>query len=114
MKTSQKMFLRRCGKRGHEEVLVIIDWSNMSDSDLKSLAVHYVLNRAAHDLKDYDHALPQSVEYLVVDFIHNEPLVNLPPVPENWRTNEPSKAVKSFKEALKGLTPEEVRALLAE
>jgi hypothetical protein len=112
MKTSETMFLRREGKRGHEPVRVIIDWSDVSDEDMKLMASFYVMNRAAGDLKLWDHVLPESVEYRAADFVHNEPLVMMPPAPDEWKSSGPSKAVNTFKEALKGLTPEEIRKLL--
>lgn len=112
MKTSHKMFLRRDGKRGHEDVLVVVDWSDISEKEIKLMASHYIVHRAAHDLKGYDHALPESVEYRAADFVHNEPLVTMPEAPEEWKSTGPSKALKDFKTALKGLSAEEIRTLL--
>lgn len=114
MKTSHRIFLRRDGKRGHEPVLVVLDWDNVSQLEMDLMASFYILHRAAQDLKGFDHTLPESIEYRAMDFVHNEPLITMPEAPAPWKTDKPSKAVKDFKEALKGLTPEEVRALLAD
>lgn len=99
--------------------MVVIDWDGISAEDIKLMASHYVLNRASHDLKGYDHALPESVEYRAADFVHNEPLVTLPEAPESWRSgvDEPERAnrkAKAFIDAMARLTPEERATLVAE
>lgn len=116
MKSSHQMFLRRNSKRGHESVLVLIDWSGVSDKDLRMLAAHYVVNRAAHDLKDYEERLPESVEYRAADFVHTEPLVQKDYViPKSWTAPaKKSKARKELEELLEGLSPEERRILLSQ
>ena len=113
MKTSHQMFLRRHNKRGHEDIRVHIDWDGVSEADIKLMAAHYVINRAAHDLKDYDKNLPESVEYRAADFVHSEPLVNKDyTVPDSWKASRKSKARKELEELLEGLSPEEIKILL--
>lgn len=108
------MYLRREGKRGHEEVLLFIDWEDVSEEDIKLMASHYVVNRAAFDMKGYDHILPESVEYRAADFVHTEPLVKLElAIPDAWKGKD-SKAREKFLEAVEELTPEEIMLLLRE
>jgi len=115
MRTSHPMFLRRHGKRGHEKVLVHVDWDGVSEADIRQLAAYYVLNRAAHDLKGFDEKLPDSVEYRAGDFIHNEPLTQQDwVIPDSQRGIRKSKARKELEELLKGLGPEEVKLLLSQ
>lgn len=113
MKTPLKMFVRRDKCRGHEEVLVHIDWENVSEEEIKLMACHYVLNRAAHNLKDFPNKLPDTVEYRAADFVHTEPLVQRDyTVPDSWRNPPHTKAYKKFHELIKDLTPEEIAILL--
>lgn len=117
MKTSHRIYLRRDTKRGHEDVTVLIDWTNVSDRDIKLMASHYVLHRAERDLKGYDNALPESIEYRAADFVHNEPLVQLPEAPESWKSGtdkvEKKSKAKVLKDALALLSPAELAELKA-
>lgn len=113
MKTSHPMFIRRVDKRGHEKVLVHVDWSGISQEDIRQLAAYYVINRAAHDLKCSEEKLPDAVEYRAGDFIHTEPLVQRDwSIPESQRGITKSKARKELEELLLVLSPEEVKVLM--
>lgn len=113
MKTFMRMYLRRKEKRGHEEVIVNIDWEDADDKTIRLLAGHYILLRAAEELKNWDEKLPAEVDYRAVDMIHNEPLTQKDyDIPETWKEGKHSKAYKHFKALMEGLSPEELRILL--
>lgn len=112
MKTSFPVFLRRGGKRSHEEVVICIDWADVDLEDMKKMAAFYILRRAEHELKDYDTALPESVEFRAADYLHNEPLVTVHrEIPAKWKEPPKSKSAKEFEKAVAGLSPDEIRAL---
>lgn len=115
MKTSFPIYLRRHKKRGHDETIVHIDWDGVDEKDLKRLASFYVLHRVESELKDWDTALPESVEYRAADFLHNEPLITRElEIPEKWKEPPKSKAGKELEKALAMLTPEEIAQLFSE
>lgn len=113
MRTSHKIFLRRNGKRTHEELVVYIDWASVSADDMRKFAEFYVLHRAEKDLKDFENQLPEAVTYRAADFIHNEPLVNVELVaPAKWKEPPKSKTRKEIDKLFEGLSREEILILL--
>lgn len=115
MKSSFHIFLRRDGKRGHDELLVHIEWGQLSSDDVQKLAAFYVLHRVQDQLKGWDEKLPESVEYLASDFLHNEPLVQREfDIPPSWKAPPESKALKEAKKAFLALSPDDIRKLLEE
>jgi hypothetical protein len=113
MHTSHKIFLRRNGKRSHEELTIRIDWDSVSPEDMRRFAEYYVLHRAEHDLKDFDRELPEAVTYRAADFIHNEPLVNVNlTIPDKWKEPPKSKARKELEKLFAGLSTDEIQTLL--
>lgn len=114
MQTSQRVYLRRDGKRGHEEIMIHVDWDRLTDADIRQLAAFYVLHRVEKELKGFDNCLPEAITYHASDFLHNEPMVQKELViPESWREPPKSKARKELEKLMDGLTPEEIAALLA-
>lgn len=113
MRNSFRIYLRREGKRGHEEVVVHIDWQDVNELDLKRLAALYVLRRVEHELKGWETSLPESVEYRAADFMNNEPLLECRrEVPAKWKEPPKSKARREFEALVGDLSPEDIRILL--
>ena len=113
MKTSFPVFLRRDGKRSHEELVIYINWDGLTLDDVKKMAAFYVLRRVERELKDYPTQLPESVEFRAADYLHNESLVTRElEVPAKWKEPPKSKAAREVEKALSKLTVEDIRALL--
>ena len=113
MKTSQKMFLRRHGKRGHEELLVHVEWDGVTDQDIKLMACHYILTRVRGEMQGEQHVLPEAVTVYAADYIHNEPLVQAElKIPAKWKEPPKSKARKEIDKLFEGLSREEILTLL--
>lgn len=115
MKSSFNIFLRRNGKRGHEELLVHIEWGQLTSDDMQKLAAFYVLNRVKDELKGWEEKLPESVEFLASDFLHNEPLLQREfDIPPSWKAPPESKALKEAKKAFLRLSADDIRKLLGD
>lgn len=113
MKTSLRMFVRREGKRGHDEVLVSIDWAGCSENDISHMAGLYVLHRLERQLKQEDNTLPESYEVLAKDYTAvPEPEVPKRSIPKAWKEPPHTAAYHKFTKLVEGLTPEEIAILL--
>ncbi len=108
-----RTLVKRFKAASHEEVNVVIDWGRVSPEDIKVMAEYYIQYRVMHELKVEEHKLPEQITVLACDYIHQEVFVakpiNLPkcaakPVKE-------SKAARDLREAMEGLSKEEMLAL---
>lgn len=114
MKTSLRMFVRREGKRGHEEVIAIVDWEGVSQHDMEIMAAHYVTNALAYQLKQEEYSLAESYEVFARDYLHIEvPVPKELKIPAKWKEPPRSKEFSKVRNILDGLSPEEIKILLS-
>lgn len=115
MKTSINIFIRRDNARGHEKLLVHVDWGKLEEVDVKQLAAFYILQRVRDDMKGQEESLPESVLYHAEDFLHTEPLVKVPTeFPASWTAPPKGKTAKAASKILEGMSKEDLRKLLEE
>lgn len=115
MKTTSRMYVKRVEQRGHEDVLVHVDWEGTSEEDIKLMAHYYVLHRAKNWLEQEEKVLPESMSFRAADYVHNEPLVNKElHIPVEGKTSKPkhSKSYNQLHDFLSGLSKEELATLL--
>ena len=109
-----RIIVKRHKASGHEETNLVIDYHTTSEEDIKFLASLYVQHRVEEELKRYEYKLPEQITVRAGDYIHQETFVAKPinlPKHTNDKVVKESKAAKQLREAMEGLSKEEVAAL---
>lgn len=88
-----------------------IDWAGLTQRDMQLMCAHYLANRVHAELQKSEDVCPDTYDILATDFVHNEPVVQVPQY-DPTKAKVKYKIDKKLEELLRTLTPEEVRTLL--
>ena len=113
VRTSGTILVKRNSAKGHEEIVVHTEWDGCTEDDIKLMASLYVQNCVEWQLRLNETKLPEQVVVKASDYLHKPKYEKKElNIPAAWKAPPESKAAKAFKDAVKGLSIEDIRLLL--
>ena len=107
MKTDIRLLTRREGKKTHHETVLTIDWSGVTEEQLRTLAQWAIVHEVQARFFKGEQEPPETHLVKVAELAREQPTLNL-----KWCPPPPKiKFSKEFADLLAGLTPEEKEKL---
>ena len=111
-----RIFVQPKPKAAHREIKVEIDWSALTEADIRLLAQQKILDNFAAAVRRglfEGREVPSEYTYAPVMF-HSDPSVYTPSIPPSWKGEEaPKSKIANLEVLLASLSPEDLKALLS-